>query len=189
MISHVKLSAHTKEEYYKTPEGARLELVDGAFHDMAAPSRYHQKILVWLLQRIGRHIEEKGLACEIYCAPFDVELFEAEDTVVQPDISVICDPSKLTEHGCTGAPDFIVEIASPSDVRHDYLTKANLYARAGVREYWIVDPMRQMTVVYSFSGDGESDEVKVYPFTGDAVPVGICEDFAVDFKEIAENEE
>lgn len=122
-----------------------VELIDGAPVMMAPPTRAHQRISGELGRQLGNYLE--GKRCEVYAAPFAVRLFEKKgdrpedvDTMVEPDLSVICDPGKLDEMGCKGAPDFIIEILSPSTQRHDRLVKYNLYQRAGVREYWIVDP-------------------------------------------------
>lgn len=123
----------------------RVELIDGTPVMMAPPSRIHQKISAELGRQLGNYLE--GKKCEVYAAPFAVRLFEKAgdrpedvDTLVEPDLSVVCDPDKLDDMGCKGAPDLIIEILSPSTQRHDRLTKYNLYQRAGVREYWIVDP-------------------------------------------------
>lgn len=123
----------------------RVELIDGAPVMMAPPSRAHQKISGELGRQLGNYLE--GKKYEVYAAPFAVRLFEKAgdqpedvDTLVEPDLSVVCDPDKLDDMGCKGAPDLIIEILSPSTQRHDRLVKYNLYQRAGVREYWIVDP-------------------------------------------------
>ena len=182
MIAHGDLRVYTREDYYATPEGTRVELVRGLFRDMASPSRRHQDISRWLFLRIGRHIEDKKLSCRLYAAPFDVDLSETEeeDTVVQPDISVICDLSKLTRQGCTGGPDFIIEIVSPRYFNYDNDDKKQMYRRAGVREYWIVDAERRKIIVYLLDRDGGEDDIFLYSFT-DKVPVHICEDLTIDF--------
>ena len=127
-------------------DGERAELIDGEIFLMApAPSRGHQKVSGALFAQLYNYLE--GKRCEVYHPPFDVRLFERDgdgpedvDTVVEPDITVVCDPSKLDDRGCKGAPDMVVEILSPSTRRHDRLVKLDLYQRAGVREYWIVNP-------------------------------------------------
>ena len=112
---------------------------------MAPPTRIHQEILMELSRQLANFLE--GKKCKVYPAPFAVRLFEKDgdtpedvDTMVEPDISVVCDHDKLDKHGCKGAPDLVVEVLSPSTQRHDRLVKLDLYQRAGVREYWIVDP-------------------------------------------------
>ncbi len=171
---------YTIEDYYNAPEGARIELINGELYDMVTPSRIHQKVLSELHIAIGNYIKSKSGTCEVYPAPFSVQLNKAENTIVEPDISVICDPGKLTDKGCLGAPDWIIEIVSPSDPGHDYLTKLNLYLGAGVREYWIIDPLGKSIAVYSPS----HPMPKAYSFN-DTVKAGIYEDFSIDFSEIA----
>lgn len=134
-------------------ENELIEIIDGVAFMMATPSRIHQKISGELFRQLANYLE--GKKCEVYAAPFGVRLFEQDgdrpedvDTVVEPDISVVCDRSKLDEHGCKGAPDLIIEILSPSSLRHDRLVKLNLYQRAGVREYWIVDPKNRSVMVF-----------------------------------------
>ena len=117
---------YTEDDYYNLPENVRAELIDGQFYYMAAPSRIHQKILNTVNNTIFNYIRSKGGSCEVYPAPFAVKLFNDRKTVVEPDISVICDPNKLTDQGCAGAPDWIIEIVSPSTSSHDYVRKLNL---------------------------------------------------------------
>ena len=136
----------TYEDYCSWPDDERWELIEGIPYDMSpAPVRKHQKISRILSTAIDTFLS--GKSCEMYSAPFDVLLPAANDqpvseiqTVVQPDISVICDKSKLTDAGCTGAPDLIVEILSPSTAKKDMDEKFHLYEKHGVREYWVVDP-------------------------------------------------
>ena len=123
----------------------RIELIDGAPVMMAPPLRLHQEIITALLAQLYNYLE--GKKCKVYPAPFAVRLFERADdrpedvdTMVGPDLSVVCDPGKLDDIGCKGAPDLIIEVLSPSTQCHDRLTKYNLYERAGVPEYWIVSP-------------------------------------------------
>lgn len=170
---------YKEEDYYNLPEDVRAELIDGLLiYNQAAPSRIHQQILSELHITIGAYIKSKGGSCRVYPAPFAVKLREDRDTIVEPDISVICDPGKLTDRGCTGAPDWIIEIVSPSNSSHDYIRKLNLYADAGVREYWIVDPDRNGILVYYL--EQEQFQVKAYSFQ-DNIKVNIYEDFNIDF--------
>ena len=125
---------------------------------MATPSRIHQEISMAVAAQLYNFLE--GKQCKVYPAPFGVRLFEQDgdspedvDTVALPDISVVCDLSKLDQHGCKGAPDLIIEILSPSSRRHDRLIKLNLYQRAGVREYWIVDPDNKSAQVFTLDGN------------------------------------
>lgn len=126
-------------------ENDRIELINGEAVLMAAPSSVHQEISMEISRQLANYLE--GKHCRVYPAPFDVRLFEKEndtpedvDTVVEPDITVVCDRNKIDAHGCKGAPDLIIEILSPSSLRTDRLIKLRLYQRAGVLEYWIVDP-------------------------------------------------
>lgn len=123
----------------------RMELINGELWMMAAPSRFHQEISGELFRQLANFLE--GKRCRVYAAPFSVRLLEQSgdtpenvSTVVEPDISVVCDREKLDSYGCKGAPDLVMEILSPTTLRHDRLVKLNLYQQAGVREYWIVDP-------------------------------------------------
>lgn len=140
-----KENRYTLADVFSWPEEERAELIEGAPVSMAPPSRVHQEIVSELTRQLGNYLE--GKKCRVYPAPFAVRLFEKDgdrpedvDTMVEPDLSVICDPGKLDDAGCKGAPDLVIEVLSPSTQRHDRLTKYNLYQRAGVREYWIVDP-------------------------------------------------
>ena len=138
---------YTEDDYYNLPENVRAELIEGnLIYNQAAPSRIHQTILMELSGTIRDYLKSKGGSCRVYPAPFAVKLRKDRKTIVEPDISVICDRNKLTDRGCTGAPDWIIEIVSPSNSSHDYILKLNLYADAGVREYWIVDPMKPQRV-------------------------------------------
>ena len=140
-----KEERYTYADYLEWDENERIELIYGAPVMMAPPSRRHQEILTELTRQLANFLE--GKTCRVYPAPFGVRLFEqaddrpeAVDTVVEPDLSVICDRDKLDDQGCKGAPDLVIEILSPSTQRHDRLTKLNLYQQAGVGEYWIVNP-------------------------------------------------
>lgn len=173
--------AYTEKDYESLPENVHAELIDGRIYYQAAPSRCHQDILMELAGMIRNYIKAKGGGCRVYPAPFAVKLFENEATIVEPDISVICDRGKLTDRGCTGAPDWIVEIVSPGNPVHDYVRKLGLYMDAGVREYWIVDALKKSVMVYAFQAQDFS--VRQYSFD-DSIKVGIYDDFWIDFKEI-----
>ena len=167
-----KEDSYTIEDIYALPDGQRAELIDGKIYYMAPPSWKHQRISGRLYQSIANYIDSKNGKCEVLAAPFAVFLNEDDINYLEPDISVICDQSKLDEKGCHGAPDWVIEIVSPSSKPRDYMTKLFKYRTAGVREYWIVDPDKQMTTVYGF----EKDTVEQYNFNED-VPVGIYDDF------------
>ena len=172
---------YTENDYYNLPENVRAELIDGQFYDMAAPSRIHQEILNTINNTIYNYIHSKKGDCRVYPAPFAVKLFDNRKTVVEPDISVICDPNKLTDQGCTGAPDWIIEIVSPSTSSHDYVRKLNLYMDAGVREYWIVDPVQRHIVVYYL----EKTQFKMTTYTfQDKIKVNIYDDLWISLQEL-----
>ncbi|WP_029322834.1 Uma2 family endonuclease [Butyrivibrio sp. AE3004] len=172
---------YTEEDYYALPEGERVELINGVFYDMASPSQLHQEISGHLFRIIGNYIEEKGGKCKVFHAPFDVKLDEKRDTIVQPDISVICDRDKLDGKRCNGAPDWIIEIVSPSSATHDYVRKYNLYKNAKVKEYWQVNPDSKSVVVHRLvNGEYEFEE---YSITDTVKPV-IYDDLEIDFKDI-----
>ncbi len=141
---------YTTEDIYHLPEGTRAELIDGQIYYMAPPTRTHQKLLFSISRTIADYIDSKKGICEVDIAPFAVFLNEDNRNYVEPDISVICDTEKLSEKGCTGAPDWIIEIVSPGSRKMDYFTKLFKYRTAGVREYWIVDPGKNLILVYNF---------------------------------------
>ena len=169
-----KEKIYTIDDIYALPDGERAELIDGEIYYMAPPSRTHQRISGKLYQIIANYIDSKGGKCEIYAAPFAVFLNDDDINYLEPDISVICDQSKLDDKGCHGAPDWVIEVVSPSSKPRDYMAKLFKYRNAGVMEYWIVDPDKQMTMVYGF----EKDIVEQYNF-GEDVPSGIYEGFVI----------
>lgn len=169
-----KKEVYTIEDIYALPDGEHAELIDGQIYYMAPPSWRHQRISRKLHQAIANYIDGSYGECEALAAPFAVFLNENDTNCVEPDISVICDLSKLDEKGCHGAPDWIIEIVSKSSKSRDYMTKLFKYRTAGVREYWIVDPEKQMTTVYAF----EKNTVEQYNFEED-IPVGIYEGFSI----------
>lgn len=172
-----KEEIHTIDDIYALPEGERAELIDGHIYDMAPPNRRHQKISGELCADIRDYIRSHGGRCEVYAAPFAVYLDEAANTYVEPDISVICDPDKLDDRGCKGAPDWVIEIVSPSSKKMDYLLKLLKYHSCGVKEYWIVDPEKNRVVVYNFTGDESISEYTLQ----EPVKAGIYEDLVIDF--------
>lgn len=175
------LSPHQNKEYtiadiYALPDGQRAELIDGQMYMMALPSRRHQRITLELSTIINNYIKKKGGTCEVDIAPFAVFLNADEKNYVEPDISVICNVDLLSDKGCTGAPDWIIEVVSPGSRRTDYFTKLFKYRTAGVREYWIVDPEKNRILVYSF----ESEDTGDYTFS-EIVKAGIFDDLEIDF--------
>ena len=152
-------------------ENERIEIINGEALMMAPPSRVHQEISGEIFRQLANYLE--GKKCRVYAAPFAVRLFERDveapedvDTMVEPDLSVVCDSDKLDKYGCKGAPDVVIEILSPSTQRHDRLVKLGLYQRAGVREYWIVNPEDQTVQVMLLDGGGILQLHEVYDRTG-----------------------
>jgi len=169
---------YTYSDYLQWPQEERWELIEGVPYNMSpAPSRRHQGIAAELSRQIANFLT--GKSCEVYFAPFDVRLPEvstedmhhADDddeitTVVQPDIVVICDPDKLDDRGCLGAPDFIVEILSPSTAAKDQIKKVSWYEKSGVKEYWIIHPTDRLVTVRVLDEHGKYGIPAIYEGKG-----------------------
>ncbi len=166
---------YTIEDIYALPEGQRAELINNVIYDMAPPSRIHQKISGKLFNAISNYITFHNGNCDIYAAPFAVFISEDNKNYVEPDLSIICDKNKLSDRGCEGAPDLIIEIVSPSSRRMDYAIKNSLYLSSGVREYWIVDPAKNRTTIYFYEEDAAP---KLVPFD-QPIKCGIYSDLEV----------
>lgn len=165
---------YTIDDIYSLPEGERAELIDGQIFYMAPPTTNHQRLVSDMHYEIKDYIRQNNGECEVFPAPFAVFLSENDRNYVEPDISVICDRDKISDKGCHGAPDWVIEIVSPSTKQMDYYKKLFKYRTAGVREYWVVDPDRKLVTVYNF----ERDTMEEYPF-GEEVPAGIYEGFSI----------
>jgi Uma2 family endonuclease len=184
---------YTYADYLTWFDDVRRELIDGFIHIMSAPVRIHQQVSAKINFHITTFIRNRKGKCHIYYAPFDVRL-PKEDTkeddkiydVVQPDICVICDLSKLDDKGCIGAPDLIVEVLSPSTAKYDKSKKFNLYERFGVREYWIVDPKAKTVFIFLLQPNGQYDRGTKYECNQKA-PVHIFEGLEIDLKELFED--
>ena len=180
-----KLEYYTADDFYNLPEGTHAELIDGilyyAPYGQAAPTRHHQGLVMELSYVINSYIKSKNGDCHVYPAPFDVRLGKNDDSVVEPDISVICDPSKLTDKGCTGAPDWIIEVVSPGNSAYDYITKLKKYYAAGVREYWIVDPTCDFVTVYDLTSEKLIPEQFSFK---DTIKAFVFDDLSIDFAQI-----
>ncbi|GHV91508.1 hypothetical protein AGMMS50268_20110 [Spirochaetia bacterium] len=166
---------YTYADLLEWDDTIRAEIIDGELYMMATPSTEHQRISREIFTPISVFL--KGKPCEVFPAPFGVRLFPKADlsdnTLVEPDIVVVCDPSKLDDRGCNGAPDLVVEILSPSNRFRDKLIKFNKYREAGVREYWVVDPVEQFVDVhildagrYIITMYGPEDEVPISVLPG-----------------------
>jgi Uma2 family endonuclease len=155
---------YTYADYLTWFDETRRELINGFMHLMSAPNEIHARlshVISWSLETFVR--QRKG-KCRIYHAPFDVRFPKNNETaddqvvnVVQPDICVVCDPSKIDKRGCIGAPDLIVEVLSPSTAKIDWEKKFDLYETSGVREYWIVNPNAKTVHVVLVQSDGKYD--------------------------------
>ena len=164
-------------------EGERYELIYGEVFALSTPNTRHQEILAELLFQFYNFLQ--GKPCKVYMAPFDVRLFyeedDSDDTVVQPDISIICDRAKIGPEGCRGAPDLVIEILSPSNTAIEMERKLSLYQEAGVREYWIIDPKNNRVRIYRF----EEGAILTYTFgKDDIVPVGIFPELKIALEQV-----
>ena len=179
MESSYERDVHTTEDIEALPDGTRAELIDGEMYMMSAPGRRHQRIIAELTTSINNYIKYKGGKCEVNPAPFAVYLFNDEYNYFEPDISVICDPEKLDDKGCHGAPDWVLEIVSPSSQRLDYMLKLFKYEQAGVKEYWIIDVDKGHISVYDFANE-TTEEYSL----DSVVKPAIYEDLEIDFAAI-----
>ena len=182
-IRKKKYSLKEFTEFVKNKED-RYELIDGEIHMMASPSMDHQDIAGFIYAELRKYLKDKP--CKPFIAAFDVFLFEKKNkskcqNVFQPDVFVVCNKNKMTQRGINGAPDFVVEIVSPSNSEHDYIDKLHAYMKHGVKEYWIVNPMTKKIFVYI----KEKKEVNICQYTfSDTIKVSIFNDFSIDFKEL-----
>lgn len=171
---------YTIDDIYALPDGQRAELIDGEMYMMAPPRTMHQRILYATARKISDYIDGKKGNCEVFVAPFAVFLNADSKNYVEPDISVICDKEKLDEYGCNGAPDWIIEIASPTDSHRDYGIKLFKYRTAGVREYWIVNPQTRIVMVYDFEDESGTNQ---YTFD-DEIPSRIYRDLILRISDL-----
>ena len=173
----------TLEDYYEIPDDIRVELIDGVLYTMNAPTSAHQMIGGLIYTKLMNYVMQNKGKCLPMISPIDVQLDCDEKTMVQPDVVIICDRTKVIMRCVYGAPDFVVEVLSKSTKKKDSVTKLHKYMNAGVREYWMIDPIRKVVIVYDFESD-------IYPviYGFDAkIPVGIWgEDCIIDFNEIYE---
>ncbi len=181
----------TYGDYRNWDDGERWELIDGQAWSMSpAPRTVHQLYSERLSRWIGNFLE--GKPCRVFAAPFDVllpsgdEADDEVDTVVQPDIAVFCDRSKLKEAGARGAPDFVIEILSPSTAKKDLNEKYRLYEKRGVREYWVVDPGNRSLLAFRLKDPGTFDEGELRDMISEPSPIAseALEGFSVDPKDL-----
>jgi Uma2 family endonuclease len=182
-----KIGHFTYGDYCSWPDDERWELIDGVAYAMSlAPSRGHQELVMELGTQIRVFL--RGKPCRVYAAPFDVRLPSQDEadpqtrTVVQPDLAVICDQTKLDTKGCRGAPDWIIEILSPRTAAKDWIQKRRAYERHGVREYWLVHPVDRLLTIYRRDGDRfGTPEIQV---TEGTTVVGVLEGLVIDWNAV-----
>ena len=179
---------YTYGDYLTWTNEARWEIIEGVAYCMSpAPTTTHQRISGALFSMIYNHVTNKG--CEVFSAPFDVRLGSVDisddnwETVVQPDISVICDEKKVDDRGCRGAPDWIIEIISPSTASRDHIQKRRLYEKHGVKEYWLVDPTYRLAHIYRIGKDGGYSLFQVCS-EEEVIDVDVLPDFRVDLTRV-----
>lgn len=158
---------YTYQDYLGWPDDVQYELLNGEAVMMTAPSTLHQRVIRELVTQLTIGLRNKKADCEVFPAPFDVRLAAADAAndqtrnVVQPDISVICDKGKIDDKGCKGAPDWIIEVLSPSTASKDLIHKLRLYERFGVREYWVVHPTDRVVMMWQLGDDGRYGAVLI----------------------------
>lgn len=182
VVYHAKRQGeYTLDDYYAIPDDHRVELIDGVIYDMASPRMIHQLIAGQIYAQLLSCIAGHNPDCVPFIAPADVQLDCDSRTMLQPDVFVMCDRSRILDTHIYGAPDFVVEILSKSTRSKDMGIKQQKYDRAGVREYWIVDPDKKKVIVYIY---GDDPDINIYGFT-DTIPVAVskggCE---IDFGKI-----
>ena len=174
--------SYTIDDYRALPDDQRVELIDGYFYDMASPTFLHQRIGGEVYRQISNFILERGGPCIPLISPIDTQLDCDERTMVQPDVAILCQDDKAKRWGVYGAPDFVLEVISPSTRKKDYTKKLSKYMAAGVQEYWILDPYQQKLIVYFF----ESEACPVIHGLNEPVPVGIYHgELEIEFSNIA----
>ena len=184
--------SYTLEDYLALPDEQRVELIDGVFYDMSAPTIPHQMIGGAVYARILNFLAQKKGTCMPFIAPTDVQLDRDNRTIVQPDVMVVCDRSKITPARIFGAPDFVLEVLSPSTKMKDILIKTAEYKNAGVREYWMADPKTEKITKLLFTDPDEENPdgdiiSEIFSFD-DRVPISIFNDeLKICFREIADN--
>lgn len=189
IVEHSNKQKFSYADYLTWKDDQRWEIIDGEPILMSpAPNRFHQTISRRIEYQIEHYLRDK--VCEVFNAPFDVRLEDAEISdqnsfnVFQPDLLVVCDPAKLmNNHGCIGAPDWIVEIISPSTASRDHIVKRAIYERFGVKEYWIVQPTDRIIMVYRLSPEGFYEKPDVFSET-DIITVGILPELQIDLKDV-----
>lgn len=178
---------YTYKDYISWSEDSQIEIIDGTLYIQAAPSRLHQEVLSELHRQIANFLFDKN--CKVYPTPFSVtfDFGEAKKqdikNVVEPDLSIVCDLEKLDEHGCKGSPDMIIEVISPSTARVDKIEKFNLYEKAQVKEYWIVEPQEKIVSVFTLQANGKYGRPDLYT-EEDHVNMTILKDLQINLDHV-----
>lgn len=179
-----KEKQYTYADYLSWSEDERWEIIDGVPYLHAAPSPTHQLVSGELHRQFANYLQ--GKTCKAYLAPFCVRLINGDEKqnedikkVVEPDITIVCDKSKIDEKGCSGTPDLIIEVMSPSSIKHDRVTKFNIYEKSGVKEYWIVEPEGKIISVFILQSNDRYGRPEIYTEDG-KITVSIFPDLVVD---------
>ncbi len=188
MISPKPEQKYSYADYLTWDENERWELLDGAPYLQAAPSRIHQEISMELSTQFHTYL--RGKTCRVFTAPFCVRLDAKKNdndikNIVEPDITIVCDSSKLDDRGCKGSPNMIVEILSPTSGKNDKLIKFNKYEKAGVKEYWIVEPDLKLISVFILQENGSYGRPEIYS-EEDKIKVSIFPHLEIDLKPVFE---
>lgn len=175
-------------DYLTWPEDERWEIIDGIAYMQATPSPAHQLISGELYRQFANYLQ--GKPCKVYPAPFCVRLTKGDEKknedikkVVEPDITIVCDKSKIDERGCNGSPDLIIEVMSPSSIKNDRVIKFNKYEKAGVKEYWIVEPDGKLVSVFALQRNGRYGRPDIYT-EDEKVKVSIFPDLIIDLSSV-----
>lgn len=177
-----KQGHYTLDDYYALPDDQRVELIDGYFYDMAAPSRTHQLISGEVHRQISNFILDNNGKCEVYIAPTDVQINKDNRTMVQPDVLILCHDEKIMNRCIYGAPEFILEVLSKSTAKKDKTKKVQLYKNAGVKEYWMLNQDKRVMIVYYF----DKDEQLIWRLDK-PLPIGIYDGrLKIDFTHVNE---
>lgn len=184
----VSKGKYTYADYVTWPEDERWEIIEGVPLMQSAPTWQHQSVLRELLRQISNYLLHKP--CQVFAAPFDLCIPERDEgdeeisnVIVQPDIVVLCDERKLRKTGYFGTPELIIEITSPSTARNDKLTKFNKYEKAGVKEYWIVEPEIKIVSVFTLQKNNRYGRPDVFS-DEDQILVSIFPDLSIDLRSV-----
>ncbi len=177
-----KQGEYTLDDYYALPEDKRFELIDGVLFEMNSPTTFHQLAAGEIHRQIANFILEHDGSCVPFISPMDVQLDEDNRTMVEPDVIIVCDQDRILGKNIFGAPDFILEVISPSTRRRDYFLKLNKYREANVKEYWLVDPYQRYILTYYFADEDRG--VGIHPIDAE-IPVQLFNgELVIDLKHV-----